>query len=185
MASCCATFDPMTPNPTNPYADFLSTWGGLAGVVSLIISVIVLLRGWYRDRSHLWFIHKKDETEQFFVRTTRPSEVMGTATLVISNNSSRPNAILEWNATTRDKDGKVRTIDMTQSTLTDLGALNVTPMIIPAFTAVEAHLLFIVDPNALPDTAIFDVTAKDRTKKVHRISGSIPKVVRNTFSGDD
>lgn len=174
----------MTPNPTNPYADFLSKWGVLAGA-SLIISVIVLLRGWYRDRSHLRFTLKKDETEQFFTRTTRPHEVIGTTTVVISNNSSRPNAILEWNATAKGNDGKVRAIDLTQSTLGDLGALNVTPLVVPAFTAAEAHLLFLVDVSTLPNPVVFHVTAKDRTKKVHRISVSIPNEVRNTLSGDD
>ena len=110
--------------------ELLKTWGGLAGVVSLLISIIVLLRGWYRDRSHLWFILKADETERFFVRTLQskiPNAAIGTATLVISNNSSRPNAILEWKATAKDKGGKFVEIDMTQSELTGLGSLNVIP----------------------------------------------------------
>jgi len=174
----------MTPNPINPYADFLSTWGGLAGVISLIVSIIVLLRGWYRDRSHLWFIRKQDESENFFTRTTRPPEVIGTTTVVIANNSSRPNAILEWKATTTARDGQARVIDMIQSTLGDLGPLNLTPMVIPAFTAAEAHLLFHVDVSTLPDPVVFHITAADRTKKAHQISVSIPNVVRNTLSGD-
>jgi hypothetical protein len=146
----------------------------------------VLLRGWYRDRSHLWFILKADETERFFVRTLQskiPNAAIGTATLVISNNSSRPNAILEWKATAKDKGGKFVEIDMTQSELTGLGSLNVIPTTITAFTAVEAHLLFLVDVRTLPDPVVVHIKAKDRTKKVYRISVSIPNVLKNTLSG--
>ena len=177
----------MTQNPTNPHSDFLSTLGGLTGVVSLLVSVIILLRGWYRDRSHLWFIPKTDETERFFVRTMPikfPNTVIGTTTVVVSNNSSRPNAILEWSATTKEKDGKVRKVDMTQSELTDLGTFNAIPTTIAAFTAVEAHLLFLVDIRTLPDPVTFHVRAKDRTRKVYRISVSIPNVLKDTLSGD-
>jgi hypothetical protein len=174
-------------SPANPYADFLKTWGGLAGVVSLFVSIVMLSRGWYRDRSHLWFILKTDETERFFVRTIQskiPNAAIGTATLLVSNNSSRPNAILEWKATTKDKGGKVVEIDMTQSELTDLGTLNAIPTTVAAFTAVEAHLVFLVDVRTLPDPVVFHVKAKDRTKKAHRISVSIPNVLKNTFSGE-
>jgi hypothetical protein len=174
-------------DPTNPYAELLKTWGGLAGVVSLLVSIVVLLRGWYRDRSHLWFILKTDETERFFVRTIQskiPNVAIGTATLVVSNNSSRPNAILEWSATTTDKNGKVHKIDMSQSELTDFGTLNAVPTTVAAFTAVEAHLMFLVDARTLPDPVVFHVKAKDRTKKVHRISVSIPNVLKNTLSGE-
>jgi hypothetical protein len=169
----------------NPYAEFLKTWGGLAGVVSLLVSVVVLLRSLYLDRPHLWFIHKKDETEQSFVRTVAPATpnlAIGTATLIVSNNSSRPNAILEWNANMRDTQGNGHPVDMLQGTLTGLPPHNVTPIVLPAFNSAEAHLLFLVDVSTLPNPAIFDVKAKDRTGKVYQVSISIPNVVRNTFS---
>jgi hypothetical protein len=66
-----------------------------------------------------------------------------------------------------------------------LGDLNVTPTVIAAFSAIEAHLLFSVDLSTLPDPVVFKVRARDRTKKVYRIPVSIPNVVKNTFSGDD
>jgi hypothetical protein len=178
-----------TPNSTNPYADFLATWGGLAGVVSLLVSVFILLRGWYRDRSHLWFIQNEDISEQSFCRTLNvrsPGEthhVIGSATLTVSNNSSRPNAILRWTGTVRDVDGRVRNVDMSgPQHLTGFPPFN-TMVSLPAFTSAEAHLLFYVDVRTLPNPVVFRVTATDRTKKMYRLSVSIPNAVRNTLSG--
>src|SRR5713226_2315576 len=129
----------------NPYVEFIKLWGGVAGFVS----ISMLLRALYLERSHLLFIHKRDETEQSFVRTLdAPNIVIGTATLIISNNSSRPNAINEWNATVKDREGKDHAVDMLQSTLgapSDFPPLNVTPIVMPAFSSIEAHLLFHVD----------------------------------------
>jgi hypothetical protein len=112
----------MTPDSTNPYADFLSTWG-LAGVVSLIVTADISLRGWYRDRSHLWLMHNEDTSEQFFVRasgvrTETVDNVIGTTTLIISNNGARPNAIIRWHATVRDVHGTTHEINMRGGDLT-------------------------------------------------------------------
>jgi hypothetical protein len=169
----------------NSYAEFLKMWGGLAGVVSLLVSVFLLVRALYLDRPHLWFIRKNDETEQSFVRThlsNPPGMVFGTLTLIISNNSARPNAVIAWKAITNTKYGNVHQIEMLQSTVGDLPPLNVTPIVVPAFSSVEAHLLFLVDVSALPNPVIFDVIATDRSRRVYQISASIPNVVRDTVS---
>ena len=113
----------MTPDSTNPYANFLSTWGGLLAVVSFIVSVVVLLHGWYRDRSHLWLMHNEDISEQSFVRTlavraATGENVIGTTTLIVSNNSARPNAIIRWHATVRDVHGAIHEINMGMEQLT-------------------------------------------------------------------
>jgi hypothetical protein len=64
-----------------------------------------------------------------------------------------------------------------------LPPLNVTPIVLPAFTACEAHLLFPIDVRGLPNPVVFEVRAKDRNRKMHAISISIPNVVKNTLSG--
>jgi hypothetical protein len=166
----------------NPYAELLKTWGGLAGVISLLISVFVLLRSLYLDRSHMWLIHRKDETEQSFVRTTNPQTFLGTATLIVTNNSSRPNAINKWHATVKDRDGNKAPVNMLLTKLTDFPPFNVTPLAVPSFSSVEAHLSFDVDVRTLPNPVVFEVMATDRTRKAYRICISIPNDVRNTFS---
>ena len=177
-----------TPNSIHPYADFLDRWGGLAGVVSLLVSIFVLLRGWYRDRSHLWFIQNEDTSEQSFcrslnVRANEAHHVIGTVTITVSNNSSRPNAILRWTATVRGVDGTVRNVDMSgPQHLTGFPPFN-TMASLPAFSSTEVHLLFLVDVRTLPNPVVFHLTATDRTRKVHRLVVSIPNMVRNSLTG--
>lgn len=153
----------------------------------------VLLRTLYLDLPHLWFAQKKDSTQHSFVRLIQSQggeTAMGTATLIVSNNSSRQNAIIEWSASVKDTQGNDHAIDMTQGTLgdsdrarpQDYPSVNVTPLALPAFSSAEAHLLFLVNERILPSPVNFDVVAKDRTKKLYRIPVSIPNTVRNTMS---
>jgi hypothetical protein len=55
---------------------------------------------------------------------------------------------------------------------------------LPAFTSAEAHILFYVDVRTLPNPVVFRVIATDRTRKAHRLSVSIPNVLRNTLTGE-
>lgn len=145
------------------------------------------------ERPRLSLIHKSDASEQSFVRmlgAASPNTVFGTATLIISNNGPKPNAIVHWGVSVKDRDGKDHPVDMCQDELTSLDGTNasdfaphnVTPIALPAFSATEAHLLFLVDVQTLPNPVVFDVNATDITGEVYRISISIPNVVRNTMS---
>src|ERR1700688_733316 len=93
-------------------------------IISLVVSIGVLIRSIYLDRPNLLFIHSTDDTEESFVRTPNPNEVIGTATLIISNNSSRPNVVIDWSASVRDAQGNLRNVEMPRTTLGEYGRMN-------------------------------------------------------------
>ena len=173
--------------PPNSHVELLKVWGIVAGIVSVLLTTIAFLRRAYLNRSHLSFIHKEDETEQSFVRTDKPHFAFATTTLLVTNRSSRPNAIIKWAGTACDEMGTPREISLIEQVLVDRNPgsqpqfppFNVTPLALSPFSTAQAHLMFSLDMRGLPNPVVFDVSATDSTHKIYLLSVSIPHVVRN------
>jgi hypothetical protein len=141
--------------------------GSVIGAVGGLLGAWALLRSVWRERSKLVLVHKADPRWYTIDRNTGPTI---TVTMVISNRSSRPNAIIRYETEIILKDGGKQKLLVEQgqfgksnsSDTLDFHSFGVTPMNTPPFSTVEAVLCFTnVDPQKYKYPTTLEITACD------------------------